>query len=154
MEFLSWKIHEIKKMAHEEYAACKQGHFKNIIDYKQRFDTRLDALTASGNNQPADTDIAMDFLYGLDNARYAEFKVEVINDMQKGKSALLDDLNKMFVLASRRVIVKAGKDGRGATFATVYQTPTKKGNPIGGQGSEAKVEGGTAQGDVGKTKEE
>ncbi len=61
----------------------------------------------------------MDFLHGLDNARYAEFKAEVVNDMQKGMSALLDDLNKMFVLASRRVVVKTGKDGGGgATFAT------------------------------------
>jgi len=55
----------------------------------------------------------MEFLYGLDNARYAEFKAEVVNEMQKGTSASLDDF------ASRRVVVKTGKDaGGGATFAT------------------------------------
>jgi hypothetical protein len=39
----------IIKTAREEYAACKQGPFENIIDYKKRFDARLNALTASGN---------------------------------------------------------------------------------------------------------
>jgi hypothetical protein len=32
---------------------------------------------------------------------YADFKTEVINDMQKGTSVQLDDLKKMYVLASR-----------------------------------------------------
>jgi len=72
----------IKKTAREEYAACKQGAFD--YDYKKRFDARLDALTASGNSLPTDADIAMDFMYGLDYARYAEFKAEIVNDMQKG----------------------------------------------------------------------
>jgi hypothetical protein len=30
----------------------------------------------------------------------------------------LDDLNKMYVLASRHVVVRAGRDSGGATFAT------------------------------------
>jgi hypothetical protein len=28
-------------------------------------------------------DIGMDFPYGLDNSRYAEFKAEIVNDVQK-----------------------------------------------------------------------
>jgi hypothetical protein len=28
----------IKKTAREEYAACKQGPFEHIMDYKRRFD--------------------------------------------------------------------------------------------------------------------
>jgi hypothetical protein len=91
----------------------------------------LDALIASGNVAASNSDVAMDFMYGLDNGRYAEFKAEVVNDMQKGSSVSLDDLNKMYVVASRRVLVKARKDGGGATFATVDQTPKKSGNPKG-----------------------
>jgi hypothetical protein len=34
----------------------------------------------------------------------------------------------MYVFVSRRVVVKAGKDGSGAMFATVDQTPKKGGN--------------------------
>jgi len=116
----------------------------NRVDYKRRFDAKLDALVASGNAVASDADVAMDFMYGLDNSRYAEFKAEVIDDMQKGSSISLDDLNKMYVVASRRVMVKAGKDGGGATFATVNQTPKKSGNPKCecGQGGKANVEGG------------
>jgi hypothetical protein len=101
----------MKKTAQEEYAACKQGPFKHIMDYKKRFDAKLDTLTVIGNAAASDADIEMDFMYGLDNTRYAEFKVEVVNDMQKGSSVTLDDLNKMYVVASRQVIIKAGKDG-------------------------------------------
>jgi hypothetical protein len=89
-------------------------------------------LTASGNTATSSADSAMDFMYGLDNTNYAEFKADVVNDMQKGSSVILDDANKMYVVASRRVVVKAGKDRGGATFATLDQTPRKGSNPKGG----------------------
>jgi len=118
----------IKKTAREEYAACKQGPFEHIVDYKRKFDARLDALTVSGNSAPSKEDVAMDFMYGLDNARYAEFKAEIVNDMQKGMlTTQIDDLNKMYVLASRRVVVKLeGQLPGGATFATVDATMMRK----------------------------
>jgi len=111
----------IKKTAREEYAACKQGGFEHIVDYKRKFDARLDALTVSGNNKPDPEDIAMDFMYGLDNSRYAEFKVEIVNDLQKGTLTPIKDLNTMYILASRRVVLKDSKGGvpGGATFATL-----------------------------------
>jgi hypothetical protein len=92
----------IKKTACEAYAACKQGAFEKIEDYKWKFDARLDAFVVSGNIVPPKEDIAMDFMYGLDNARYADFKAEIVNNMQKGTlRTQLDDLNKMYTLASR-----------------------------------------------------
>ena len=96
------------------------------MDYNRRFDAKLDALVASGNPAASDTDVAMDFMYGLDNSRYTEFKAEVVNDMQKGSSVSLDDLNKLYVVASRRVVVKSGKDGGGATFATEEWQPKER----------------------------
>jgi hypothetical protein len=113
----------IKKTAHEEYAACKQGPFEYLMDFKRRFNAKLDVLIASGNAAASDVDVAMDFMYGLDNSHYAEFKAEVVNDMQKGSSVSLDELSKVCVVASRRVVVKAGKDGGGAMFTTVDQAP-------------------------------
>ena len=111
----------IKKTAREEYMACKKGPFEHIVDYKRKFDAHLDAFTVSGNVAPPKEDIAIDFMYGLDNARYADFKAEIVNGMQKGMlMAPVDDLNKMYILASRRVVVKMGKEvPGGATFATV-----------------------------------
>jgi hypothetical protein len=117
----------IKKTAREEYAACKQGPFEHIVDYKKRFDARLDAFTVSGNTAPP-KDVAVDFMYGLDNARYAELKAEIVNDLQKGTlTTQIDDLNKMYILASRCVVVKTGdKLMGGATFAMVDTKIAKK----------------------------
>jgi hypothetical protein len=136
----------IKKTAREEYAACKQGVFEHIVD---RFDARLDALTASGNSTPSAEDAAMDFMYGLDNGRYAEFKVEIVNDLQKGTMTPIKDLNTMYILASRRVVVKVGKDlPGGAAFATAdAQRLTKKkssddGDTKGGKTKEEKRQSG------------
>jgi hypothetical protein len=117
----------IKKTAREEYAACKQGPFEHIVDYKRKFNTRLDALIVSGNMAPSKEDVAMDFMYGLDNARYAEFKAEIVNDLQKGTLTQIKDLNKMYILASRSMVVKVeGNLSGGATFATVDTRITKK----------------------------
>ena len=76
----------------------------------------------------------MDFMYGLDNNRYAEFKAEIVNDLQKGTiSGQIVDLNKMYILASRRVVVKTSKDlPGGATFATVDDQYSSKNKPNNG----------------------
>jgi hypothetical protein len=115
----------IKKTACEEYAACKQGPFEHIMDYKRRFDVKLDALVAIGNAAASDADVAMDFMYGLVNGRYAEFKTEVVNDMKKGSIVSLDNLNKMHVVASRRVVVKVGKDSGSATLPLLIRRPRR-----------------------------
>jgi hypothetical protein len=93
----------------------------------------------SGNTEPPKEDVAMDFMYGLDNGRYAEFKAEIVNDLQKGTlTTQIDDLNKMYILASRRVVVKTGdKITGGASFATV-DTKTAKQQPKDGKTKEQK----------------
>jgi hypothetical protein len=112
----------IKKTAREEYASCRQGAYESIVDYKRRFEARLDAYKASGNQEPTAEDIGMDFLYGLDNSRYAEFKAEIINDIQKGILTQPKDLNAVYIMASRRVVVRNNKDTQGgATFATIEE---------------------------------
>lgn len=95
----------VKKSACEEYSACKQGAYESIVDYKRRFNARLDAYTASGNTAILKGDIAMDFMYGLDNSRYSEFKAEIINDIRKEVMDPPKDLNAMYLLASRWVVV-------------------------------------------------
>ena len=109
------------------------------MDYKRKFDARLDALTVSGNIAPTKEDVAMDFMYGLDNARYADFKAEIVNDLQKGTiTNQVNDLNKMYILASRRVVVKTGKEiPGGATFATVDGKFERK-KPTDGGGNDGK----------------
>jgi hypothetical protein len=53
---------------------------------------------------------------------YAKFKVKVVNDMQKGiGTSNSSDLNKIYVLASRRVVLCTNKDTGGGTFASIDQ---------------------------------
>jgi hypothetical protein len=71
----------------------------------------------------------MDFLFGLDNNRYVDFKAELVNDLQKGIFTQPKTLNEIYLLASRRVVVRAGKENSGgATFATVEEGSPKKSN--------------------------
>jgi hypothetical protein len=109
----------IKKTAREEYSSCRQGVYESIVDYKRRFDARLDTYKASGNQEPTAEDIRMDFLYGLDNSRYAKFKAEIVNDIQKG---ILTQPKDLYIMASRWVVVRNSKDTQGgATFATIEE---------------------------------
>ncbi len=74
----------VKKAARDKYASMRQGQFETIITFKERFDAAVEAYNDMGNPEMSDGDIAMDFLNGLDDNRYAEFKVEIINDIAKG----------------------------------------------------------------------
>jgi hypothetical protein len=115
----------IKKTARDDYRKCTQGEFESIVDYKRRFDARLETYKASGNQPLDDKDIAMDFMYGLDNSRYAKFKAEIVNDIAKDIMKEPDDLNVIYVLASRRVVVKKNQTTiAGSTFVTTLADNT------------------------------
>jgi hypothetical protein len=80
----------------------------------------LEIYKSSGNEEIKPEDAAMDFLYALDDNRYAEFKAELVNDLTKGT---LEEppktVNDMYVMASRRVVVKKNQTTLGgASFAT------------------------------------
>ena len=57
-------------------------------------------------------DIAMDFLNGLDDNRYADIKVEIINDVAKGAIKQPKTLNDIYLLASRRLVAKKTTNSR------------------------------------------
>jgi hypothetical protein len=72
-------------------------------------------------------DIAMDFIYGLDNSCYAEFKAKIVNNIQKGILTQPQDLNTIYIMASQRAVVRSTKDtAGGATFATIESTTKQK----------------------------
>jgi hypothetical protein len=87
---------------------------------------------------PSKEDTMMDFLYGLDNSRYAAFKAEIVNDMQKGILTQPGNPNTMHLLASHRVMVRSQKEGTGgATFALIDEGTKKDGkNPTKHGGKE------------------
>jgi len=96
------------------------------LDYKRRFDARYEAFVSSGHTAPSKENTIMDFLHGLDNSRYAAFKAEIVNDMQKGILTQPGDLNTMYLLASRRVVVRSQKEGSGGAIFALIDEGTKK----------------------------
>jgi len=113
----------VKRKAWEEYAACKQGIFESLVDYKARFDSKYDSYVAQGNPEKNEEDRAMDFLESLDKSRYGEFVVEVINDIAKGSMQPPKTVNEVYVLANTRLIVRKSTNSNvGASYATVEST--------------------------------
>jgi hypothetical protein len=75
-----------------------------------------------------DADIAMDFMYGLDNTRYADFKTSTVNNITQGLTTGPKDLNEMYIFASRLVVVRKQQPiAGGASFVTA-DTRTKNRN--------------------------
>ena len=76
-------------------------------------------------------DVAMDFLNGLDNLRYSDFKVDIINDIAKGAIEQPKTLNDIYLLASRRLVTKKNTNNTiSVAFATADKVrPRKGGNP-------------------------
>ena len=117
----------VKKAARDKYASMRQGQFETIITYKERFDAAVEAYNDMENPEMRDADIAMDFLNGLDDNRYAEFKVEIVNDIAKGAMKQPKTLNDVYLLASRRLVAKKSTGSSiGVSFATADSAITRR----------------------------
>ena len=109
-----WKIMEDKHRVHStsEVAAImklearnqlknlQQGAFESTIAYKKRYNDALKAHHVHGNPPKEGAEQAMDFFDGLDNGRYAEFKVQYLNGLQIKTIMAPVDLNIIFNLAN------------------------------------------------------
>jgi hypothetical protein len=117
----------VKLSARQQYRDLKQGRYETILAFKERFSEAARNLMEIGDVELAEPDVAMDFLAALDQDRYADFKVELINDIAKGAMQPVGTLNAMYALASERLVVKrAGGGTPGATFATKADTIEKR----------------------------
>jgi hypothetical protein len=78
-----------------------QGPYESIITYKEHFDIALKAYQEQENAELDESDVAMDFFDGLENARYAEFKKSILNGMTAGSMTRPAMLNEMYLLANQ-----------------------------------------------------
>jgi hypothetical protein len=80
------------------------------------------------NPEMDETDVALDFLHGLDDTRYADFKVSQLNDIDRGAIEVPSTVNKMYLLASRHLVVtkRPGGSSAGASFATADRQTVKR----------------------------
>jgi hypothetical protein len=69
----------VKLEARNQLQNMRQGAFESIISYKQRYNNALKAYHDQGNPTKDGADQAMDFFHGLDNGRYADFKIQYLN---------------------------------------------------------------------------
>jgi Zinc knuckle len=126
----------VKKTAKDDYMRCLMNEHKSILKFKQKFESKLEIYKAACEVQPEDQDIAMDFLYALDQTRYGEFTVNYVNNIAMGAAKAPKNLTEIFLLASRLVVMKKGAHGSGgATFATL-DNATRKKRVIGKKGAD------------------
>jgi hypothetical protein len=106
----------------------RQGVFKSIISFKQRYNNALKAYNDQKNPVMKPEDIAMDFFSRLDNVCYQEFKTTFINGLQIKSVKPLKDLNEIFTLANMYLKPKfvAGSGGMGSMFATTADIIERK----------------------------
>jgi hypothetical protein len=118
----------VKKAARDTYNTLAQGVYETIIAYKQRFDAAYEAHRDLENQELDEADVAMDFLHGLDDSRYADFKVSIINDIDRGAIVAPETVNQMYLLASRHLVVtkRPGGASIGASFATADSTMQRR----------------------------
>ena len=107
-----------KAEARQAYHALRQGPMESIAQFKSKFSFGLEVREAAGNEELPPADVAMDFLHGLDNARYAKFKAELKNDRAKGVDTPRT-LSDMFHRASTYTVVSSSwRPTGGAAFAS------------------------------------
>lgn len=131
-----------RAQSRQTYRLTKQGPMESIAEYKIRFTFNKEAYDDSGNVEIPEGDVAMDFLNGLDNGRYARFAADLQNDRAKG-IAFPATLNDMFQRASTFVVVKSNpKLGGGAVFTTTADESNHFTNQRGGKGERGGGRGG------------
>jgi len=113
------EVKEVRKLtAGANYQMIRQGGYELIIVFKERFNFALKAYEDQGNKKLDDPDIAMGFFRGLDNVRYATFKIDYINGLTSKAIDPPKDLNKIYLLANQWLKPKATTSSFASTFST------------------------------------
>lgn len=117
----------VKLESRTQLQNIRQGSYESIISYKQRYTNALRAYHEQKNPEKEPVDQAMDFFHGLDNGRYADFKVDYLNGLQVKSIEPPTDLNEMFTLANGWLKPKAlSGGGHASTYATRVDKVSKR----------------------------
>jgi hypothetical protein len=112
----------IKKASKDAYNACKQNTFESIIDYHERYCALRENFETLHEDEMNDKDAAMDFLTGLDDGRYAEFKVEYMNDLSRQKVEAFESVAEVYEAAKSRLSVSLSRNNGGPVVGAAYAT--------------------------------
>jgi hypothetical protein len=123
-------VDEVKSMAaRKAYQNIKQGSFESLAQYSERFRETYRAFQDSSINKlpVEEADQAMDFFYGLDNAKYGIFKTNMINGWTTGAFKPPATVNEIYRIAGNWVKPTSKLEGgTSATYVTIEEHATIK----------------------------
>lgn len=108
--------------ARNQYHGCVQQETENINDYYERKRACEEVYREMGNPPLADEDVAMDYLHGLSNTRFAAFKANLINQLQCMACERPPNIEAMHLLASSHITAHTVTSAKGVS--SVYATRT------------------------------
>ena len=118
-------IFDLKK-ARTMYEQCRQGGTESIAEYKRNYDNALRVLVAAGGTPVPQELQAVDFMSGLDKRRFAQFIVDIENDVIAGIRTVPDTLAKMYTQVSGfKVVSTAGQIVQGSAYITTTKSTNK-----------------------------
>ena len=107
------------------YFELKQGN-KSLAQHKKDFDDAVDMLVASGEQRPADDKLAIRFIASLDPNRYAQWKVDLENDVKAGLDVMPKTLSAAYSRAFN--LKKVGHSTQQIADASVFVTASERDN--------------------------
>ena len=141
-----------------DYATIGQYPTESVEEYKLRFDRLIDMQREADMKRESQFKRALRFINGLDNSRFAKFKVDLENDFHQGKESYPKTLDAAYRMAANRKEVQTSSVGEGITRnVSVYASAVtragggrgvgnggggRRGNPSGGRGDIARGESG------------
>jgi hypothetical protein len=118
-------VDDVKSMAaRKAYQNIKQGSFESLAQYSERFRETYQAIQDSSINKlpVEEADQAMDFFYGLDNAKYGVFKTSMINGWPTGAFKSPVTVNEIYRVASNWVKPTSKLEGgTSVTYVTIEE---------------------------------
>ncbi len=110
------------------YVNCRQGGFKSLISYKERFIAAYKNYKDEGNPEKDDKARALDFFDGLDKVLYGDFKNHILNCIDTGTLKSPEDVATVhgWVANWRKTHQMRERLGTGTAFVTTGDSDTEK----------------------------
>ena len=90
----------VRSRCRAKLAAIKMGELESLAQFKPRYESTYNAYIDSGNAVPRPLDQAMDFLNALEEARYGEFRRNLLNDKSAKTGTFPQTVEDMYVRAA------------------------------------------------------
>ena len=127
MEDKSTNIIKRKHQAKRYYESIRQFKGESVYQYKERFIACMTRLSALEIDLPTDEEQAIVFIDGLDDTRFASWKIDISNSQLRGVNIYPETLNDAAMQASNfKVIMQKSVDDQPAVFIANAERPNKK----------------------------